>query len=367
MSTSTVLSPPCEGIDAPSASPVACTLQPHADGHRHPPKAPQFRQARARAQARPQLQVSELWRTDNGGGGKYLCAQLQLTEWNAFVCAHDPGVASRPSDGREIPRAPQEGARHSQRLFESVSFPAALRGASTISPGRAKWRLMLAVILGLHAASAVVLPPVITPRQNFAVHSRRAVLAAVPTLFWATSAFGEEEGAPTSEAALAGDTAAPTTPLASFEATTIEYAELVEQLKDCRSTGVCAVDRVDFLSASGDSADAYIRGARKVRAVTATPARRRAYAFFCNRLQLSLRGVGRASVLIDTNRLIRRVAQTIRNLPVDDPNNDSSPLKLVAKCRDAGVPFTFSSIQAAIKATKGSSIFSVVPTLPKIF
>jgi len=226
---------------------------------------------------------------------------------------------------------------------------------------------MLAVILGLHAASAVVLPPVITPRQNFAVHSRRAVLAAVPTLFWATSAFGEEEGAPTSEAALAGDTAAPTTPLTSSEATTIEYAELVEQLKDCRSTGVCAVDRVDFLSASGDSADAYIRGARKVRAVTATPARRRAYAFFCNRLELSLRGVGRASVLTDTNRLIRRVAQTIRNLPVDDPNNDSSPLKLVAKCRDAGVPFTFSSIQAAIKATKGSSIFSVVPTLPKIF
>jgi hypothetical protein len=65
--------------------------------------------------------------------------------------------------------------------------------------------------------------------------------------------------------------------------------------------------------------------------------------------------------------LLRCLAQTIRNLPADDPNNDSSPLKLVAKCRDAGVPFTFSSIQAAIKATKGSSILSVGPTWLKIF
>jgi len=50
--------------------------------------------------------------------------------------------------------------------------------------------------------------------------------------------------------------------------------------------------------------------------------------------------------------------QVVTNLPPDDPTNDSSPLKLVAKCRDASVPFGFSSIQAAIKATKGSSVLS---------
>jgi hypothetical protein len=140
--------------------------------------------------------------------------------------------------------------------------------------------MMHAVILGLglHATSAVVFSPVIAPGQHFTVHSRRAVLAAVPTIFWASAAFGEEELA-SSETALAADTAAPQSPpLPSFETATIDYADLVEQLKDCRATGVCAVDRVEFLSANGDRADAYIRGARKVHTVTAAPARRHACA-----------------------------------------------------------------------------------------
>jgi hypothetical protein len=371
--------------------------------------------------------------------------------------------------------------------------------------------MLAAVILGLQAASAAVLSPVTAQRQHCAVHSRRAVLAAVPTLFWATSAFAADEAA-------SAETAPQQPPLASSEPATVEYADLVDLLKDCRSTGVCAVERVDFLSASGDSAVAYIggtgkvqsphqhplpclrhlyrsptvsladnsRGTRNVRLVAAMPACPHACTVYLNRLQSPLHtlslGQGTHSLGADwlirpfvlccapqtirnlppddpsndssplkhltrcfsfspiyfysvaaqtirtlpnffwagssffaalrrrsatshwTTRATTRArsstshaalfaffrsllfyslfllptkdltylcfispAQTISNLPPDDPSNDSSPLKLVAKCRDASVPFTFSSIQAAIKATKGSSVLSVLPALPKIF
>lgn len=175
--------------------------------------------------------------------------------------------------------------------------------------------LLRSLSLFLHAAAALSMGPSGVPSWQ----SRRAVLAAVPTLalFRPPAALAHEEEQENSE-------------LPPPPPTTIDYSELVTQLKGCRASGVCSVERVDFLSASGDSAVAYIRGAERV----------------------------------------------VLNLPVDDPTNDSSPLRLVAQCRDAGVPFTFSSIQAALKATKSSSVLSnpsggltlpSLPSLPKLF
>ena len=102
----------------------------------------------------------------------------------------------------------------------------------------------------------------------------------------------------------------------------IEYSELVSRLSTCRETGVCDVERVDFKSAKAE-----------------------------------------AAVLIGGSE------RTVLNLPIEDPSNDSSPLKLVARCRDANVPYVFSDLQAALKSTRGSSVLSApkLPSLPKLF
>ena len=39
-------------------------------------------------------------------------------------------------------------------------------------------------------------------------------------------------------------------------------------------------------------------------------------------------------------------------VPVDDPSSDSSPYKLVAKCRDAKVPYTFPFTESLAKYRK---------------
>lgn len=103
----------------------------------------------------------------------------------------------------------------------------------------------------------------------------------------------------------------------------IEYSELVSRLSTCRETGVCDVERVDFKSANAEAAVARIGGSER----------------------------------------------TVLNLPIEDPSNDSSPLKLVARCRDANVPYVFSDLQAALKSTRGSSVLSApkLPSLPKLF
>ena len=103
----------------------------------------------------------------------------------------------------------------------------------------------------------------------------------------------------------------------------IEYSELVSRLSTCRETGVCDVERVDFKSAKAEAAVARIGGSER----------------------------------------------TVLNLPIEDPSNDSSPLKLVARCRDANVPYVFSDLQAALKSTRGSSVLSApkLPSLPKLF
>jgi len=75
----------------------------------------------------------------------------------------------------------------------------------------------------------------------------------------------------------------------------IGYKELVKQLNVCQETGVCAVQRVEFLNSSGEQAVAYIGGTE----------------------------------------------YKVLDIPLDNPNNDSSPLKLAAKLRDANVPYTF--------------------------
>eukprot|EP00965_Chrysotila_dentata_P055684 1847007-Pleurochrysis_carterae.AAC.7 len=76
----------------------------------------------------------------------------------------------------------------------------------------------------------------------------------------------------------------------------IEYSELTARLVTCRELGECDIVKVEFASVSGETGIA----------VTKTG----------ERLQ-------------------------IKSIPRDIPSNDSSPLRLVAKLRDAKVPYTF--------------------------
>jgi len=77
--------------------------------------------------------------------------------------------------------------------------------------------------------------------------------------------------------------------------TELSYIELKALLKDCQDGAPCRVSKVDFMDALGESGIAYVDA----------------------------------------------VPLTINDIPKDDPSNDSSPYKLMAKCRDAKVPYSF--------------------------
>ena len=87
----------------------------------------------------------------------------------------------------------------------------------------------------------------------------------------------------------------------------ITYGALSDELIKCRETGVCSVERVRFTVESGEQGEAiYSDGARR----------------------------------------------PIIGIPADDPNSDSSPYKLVAKLRDAKVPYTYPFTEALLAANK---------------
>ena len=92
-------------------------------------------------------------------------------------------------------------------------------------------------------------------------------------------------------AAAPPEVAAPPPPPA---ATSITYDALAELLSQCRN-GQCNVSKVAFTSTNGETGDA---------------------------------------IFTDGSRL------PILGIPEDNPTNDSSPYKLMAKCRDAKVPYS---------------------------
>jgi hypothetical protein len=91
-------------------------------------------------------------------------------------------------------------------------------------------------------------------------------------------------------------------------ADSITYEELGLELRACRDGLECRVEKVVFTITSGETGDAIMGG----------------------------------------------VARPILGIPKDDPNNDSSPYKLAAKCRDAKVPysFPFADVLAKYKSSK---------------
>ena len=115
--------------------------------------------------------------------------------------------------------------------------------------------------------------------------SRRSVLAAVPLTFLPLIARADDDEAPPP----------PPPPPPPPVRSSISYEALSDVLAECRSSGECGVSRVEFTVNSGEEGFATVDGVR-------------------------LR---------------------ITNIPADNPNNDSSPLKLAARLRDAKVPYTF--------------------------
>ena len=101
-------------------------------------------------------------------------------------------------------------------------------------------------------------------------------------------------------AARAADDAQPETVVEPAPAvparTTITYAEMKGLLIECKDGDECTIKSVAFTSANGETADA---------------------------------------ILTSGERL------PIIGIPEDNPSNDSSPLQLAAKLRDAGVPYSF--------------------------
>jgi len=104
-----------------------------------------------------------------------------------------------------------------------------------------------------------------------------------------------EDSATPVPAAATGDSATPVPAAAAPVKTELSYIELKALLKDCQDGNNCRVSKVDFMDSLGESGIAYVDGA-----------------------PLDINGI-----------------------PKDDPSNDSSPYKLMAKCRDAKVPYTF--------------------------
>ena len=100
----------------------------------------------------------------------------------------------------------------------------------------------------------------------------------------------------------------------------VGYKELVKKLNACIETGPCEVQRVEFINSSGEKAVAFING--------------------------------------DEYKVL--------DIPSDNPNNDSSPLRLAAKLRDAKVPYTF-PFSAYLKQARESAPPSSSQPAPSAF
>lgn len=99
----------------------------------------------------------------------------------------------------------------------------------------------------------------------------------------------------------------PPLPLPPLPSTDMSYTSLSKLLIECRETGTCTIERVEFNTPSGEEATVVLRSG------TSLP---------------------------------------ISGIPKDDPNSDSSPYKLVARLRDARVPYTFPFSQNLAKYRK---------------
>jgi hypothetical protein len=99
---------------------------------------------------------------------------------------------------------------------------------------------------------------------------------------------------PASAVADEADDAAP--PAAPARRTSMSYPELVQMLNDCKDNGVCEVESVRFTVASGETGNVTLKSGETL---------------------------------------------PITGIPEENPTNDSSPARLIAKLRDAKVQYTF--------------------------
>ena len=120
--------------------------------------------------------------------------------------------------------------------------------------------------------------------------SRRQCVAAAAACTIPFGVRADDESPPAVEAV------APALPPPPPARTSITYPELTALLIECKDGDECAIQSVAFTSANGETGDAIFVSGERV---------------------------------------------PILGIPEDNPSNDSSPLKLAAKLRDAGVPYTF--------------------------
>ena len=138
------------------------------------------------------------------------------------------------------------------------------------------------MLLTLHVLALSLLSP-LSALQSASLMTRRSALLAAPgaALIFSRSAHAEEE--------------VPAPPAAAANGP-IAYDDLLMKLRSCRDGAACQVRKVVFTTANGES--------------------------------------GEAIFTDDTTH-------PIVGIPPDNPNSDSSPYKLVAKCRDAKIPYSF--------------------------
>lgn len=138
------------------------------------------------------------------------------------------------------------------------------------------------------------------------------------------------------------------------DASTIAYADVVQQLDNCRLGYECNLSKIAFTSNTGETGDAlYTTGERRPIIGIPNEVRRRTQFARCA-LRCLLRPRSRAFdsrsalSLDDQSMSCAHSAHkhTLHSACVpprapQDPNSDSSPYKLVAKARDAKIPYSF--------------------------
>ena len=151
------------------------------------------------------------------------------------------------------------------------------------------------LLLLLPLASALTIGGAATRRQAIASFAASAASFALPPIALADgeglAIVGEVEVMPPSP-----PPAPPPPPPPPSPPTSITYSAVKELLLECKDSDECKVTEVAFTSSNGESADIILSSG----------------------LRLPILGI-----------------------PPDNPTNDSSPLKLAAKCRDAKVKYTF--------------------------
>ena len=145
--------------------------------------------------------------------------------------------------------------------------------------GAMHWRSSLVLVVGSAAALQF---PVTAAVSRRGVVQGIALAAALPRL--AASADDDAALAPLP----------PQPP--PMEASDISYEALKVRLIECKDPELCTVERVAFLSANGEEADVVLKSGERL---------------------------------------------PIIGIPQENPSNDSSPAKLIAKLRDSKVPFSF--------------------------